>query len=164
MTRITLTLWTIAGCCCFGTIAATALAQNPPTNPPAPADLQPAASDRDATASTDNGPVEPLVRGPIHEGYAEMMQLTPQPIPPVSGQPPQPIDETPGSVRPDNPNAEWIPGYWGWEGQSKRFIWISGTWRVRPPGTRWVPGYWTQTPSGAQLAFPVFGSPQTRSK
>lgn len=34
MTRITLTLWTIAGCCCFGTIAATALAQNPPTNPP----------------------------------------------------------------------------------------------------------------------------------
>jgi hypothetical protein len=150
MRRPTLTVWTIAGCCCFCALAATVLAQNPPTNPPVPADAQTAAPDQDATASTANGPIEPLVRGPIHEGYAEMMQLTPQPIPPVPGEPPQPIDETPASARPDNPNAEWIPGYWGWDGQSKRFIWISGTWRVPPPGTRWVPGYWTQNPTGAQ--------------
>jgi hypothetical protein len=131
-------------------MAITVNAQNPPATPPTPADLQMPPPGQDGTAPAANGPIEPLVRGPVHEGYAEMMRLTPQPIPPVPAQPPEPIDELAADVRPDNPNAEWIPGYWGWDGDSKRFIWVSGTWRVPPPGTRWVPGYWTQTAQGAQ--------------
>jgi WXXGXW repeat (2 copies) len=151
MTPPTKALWTILGGCCYlGVAVPPATAQNPPDSPPVSANAQVAGPDQDAAASAANGPIEPLVRGPIHEGYAEMMRLTPQPIPPIAGEPPQPINEAPADVRPDDPNAEWIPGYWGWDGESKRFIWVSGTWRVPPPGTRWVPGYWTQTAQGSQ--------------
>jgi len=107
-------------------------------------------SSSNQTLTGSPGQIEPLVRGPVHEGFAEMLRLTPQPTPPVAGQPPQPINEVAAEVRPDDPNAEWLPGYWGWDGDSKRFIWVSGTWRVPSPGTRWVPGYWTTTAAGAQ--------------
>jgi hypothetical protein len=119
-----------------------------PLGPPQPLQGQPALNPTGDQASTDA--MEPLLRGPVHEGFAEMVGLTPQPTTPVPGQPPQPINETPADVRPDNPDAEWLPGYWGWDGDSKHFIWISGTWRVPPPNSRWVPGYWTATAAGAQ--------------
>lgn len=149
MRQATIRFCAIVGACCFTAMTATAFAQNPPKTPPLPADQTPPPG-QEGVASAANGPIEPLVRGPVHEGYAEMMRLTPQPIPPVPAEPPQPIDEQPADVRPENPNAEWIPGYWGWDGESKQFVWVSGTWRVPPPGERWVPGYWTQTVQGAQ--------------
>ena len=79
-----------------------------------------------------------------------MVSLTPQPTQAVPGEPPQPINEVPADVRPDSPDAEWLPGYWGWDAESKQFVWISGSWRLPPPGTRWVPGYWTAGAAGAQ--------------
>jgi hypothetical protein len=102
--------------------------------------------------------IEPLTRGPVHEGFAEMVGLTPQPTAPVAGQPPQPINEMPADVRPDSPDAEWLPGYWGWDVDRKGYIWVSGVWRIPPPSSRWVPGYWTVGDSGAQRV-PGFWQP-----
>jgi hypothetical protein len=162
MNRMTHRLFFVACCgCCLAIASTTLRAQNspgrdlsnpgsPPNSPPTPVDSQSASVGQNPSLVDSQGPIEPLVRGPIHEGFAEMVRLTPQPIPPVAGEPPQPINESPADIRPDNPNAEWLPGYWGWDGDSKQFIWISGTWRLPPPGTRWVPGYWANSPSGSQ--------------
>jgi hypothetical protein len=130
-----------------------------PPPPPTPVAGQLSSVGQDASIAAPPGQSEPLVRGPVHEGFAEMVTLTPQPTAPVAGQPPQPINELPAEVRPDSANAEWLPGYWGWDGDTKHFIWISGTWRVPPPGTRWVPGYWTTSAAGAQRV-PGFWVPE----
>jgi hypothetical protein len=113
---------------------------------------------QDSSVAGTPDAIEPLTRGPVHEGFAEMVQLTPQPTPPVGGQPPQPINEMAADVRPDSPDAEWLSGYWGWDVERKGFIWISGVWRIPPPGARWVPGYWTVGDSGAQRV-PGFWQP-----
>ena len=63
---------------------------------------------------------------------------------------PEPIEENPPSVKPDDPNAVWIGGYWSWADDRKDFVWVSGVWRVPPPNMQWVPGYWAQVPGGFQ--------------
>jgi len=153
ISRLLLVAWCA---CCMALAASSVFAQNQsgpgelPSTPPTPADSPSMPPGQDSSSAALPAGMEPLVRGPVHEGFAEMLRLTPQPIPPVAGEPPQPINESPADVRPDNPNAEWLPGYWGWDGEGKRFIWISGSWRVPPPGTRWVPGYWANAATGAQ--------------
>src|SRR5579863_6953866 len=147
--------WLAAYGCLLNLNSVLALAQTPA--PPGPAPIgQPqnpgvqqqqfpaAAGDQ---ADTDRQFTD-LMRGPVHQGYAEMVGLTPQPAPPVPSAPPQPIDEQAADVGPDNQDAEWLPGYWDWDKDQRGFIWVSGTWRVPPPGFRWVPGYWTTTESG----------------
>jgi hypothetical protein len=91
----------------------------------------------------DIGPVE-LTRGPVHEGFAERPNLEAKPYPPAPTHPPEPLNEVPADVKPDDPNAEWLPGYWSWQATDKQFVWLTGTWRVPPPEHRWVPGYWTE--------------------
>ncbi len=40
------------------------------------------------------------------------------------------------------PNLQWTPGYWAWDGDSD-YYWVPGTWVAAPqPGYLWTPGYW----------------------
>ena len=113
-------------------------------------------SGRDGDASSqavDSVDLDVLMRGPVHEGFAEpatgrtdspeTLRL-PEPIP-------DPIDEQPAAARPtdDRRQAIWLPGYWGVEEQDQ-YCWVSGTWRFSPPGMRWVPGYWASDASGSR--------------
>ena len=118
------------------------------TNPAPTTDVNapaPPAPDQNTTANT-NG-VEELTRGPIHESFAEPVPLNVEPSLTVPKQPPALIHEIPPETRPEG-NAEWIPGYWGWDNDRNDFIWISGLWRIPPYGHRWVPGHWMQAADG----------------
>ena len=94
--------------------------------------------------------VEPLMRGPLHEAFAEQVNLDPQPGPIIPREPPQPIAEIPPEVKPDGENVEWIPGYWAWDEAEERFLWVSGVWRAVPREIRWVPGRWAEVDGGFQ--------------
>lgn len=93
---------------------------------------------------------EVLTRGPIHEAFAEYYNVEPTPGITVGKRPPEPIAEIPPEQIPEGDNVTWIPGYWAWEDEAERFIWISGLWRVVPPDQRWVPGYWAAADKGFQ--------------
>jgi|GEM_PF-2546741 len=103
---------------------------NPDTNP----DLAP---------PENVGPLAPLQRGPVHEAFAGPVLYDPRPGPTAPRAPPEPIEELPPDIKPDGKQVEWIPGYWAWDEDAAKFIWISGIWRDIPPGREWVPGYWT---------------------
>lgn len=99
------------------------------------------------------GPVpdyEELTRGPLHEAFAEQVNLNPQPGVIVPEAPPEPIKEIPPDVRPADERAIWVDGYWAYDDVDKEFLWVSGGWRIAPDGQRWVPGYWTKTDAGFQ--------------
>ncbi len=94
--------------------------------------------------------LEVLTRGPVHEAYAQPVVFDPAPSPVISEQPPEAIEEIPPDEKPEGDNVEWIPGYWSWDEDESRFIWVSGIWRVMPPGLDWVPGYWNAVDGGYQ--------------
>ncbi|HLW64179.1 MAG TPA: hypothetical protein VKS79_02595 [Gemmataceae bacterium] len=96
----------------------------------------------------NQGPGEPLSRGPIHEAYAQPWDKNPTANDVVPMKPPAPVPEEPPGVKPEGKNVEWIPGYWQWDEERKDFIWVSGLWRDVPDGRRWVPGYWADTNAG----------------
>lgn len=84
-----------------------------------------------------------LLRGPVHEAFAEPYQPNPEAGFTAPQAPPPDIREVPPDVRPTGfAELQWIPGYWGWD--EKSFVWISGIWRDPPPEMRWVPGYWAR--------------------
>jgi hypothetical protein len=91
---------------------------------------------------------EILTRGPVHEAFAQPVELEDQSGLVTPNEPPADIVENPPDERPAGKQFVWVPGYWGWDDDHKRYIWVSGCWRAAPPGTYWVPGYWTRTPSG----------------
>ncbi len=97
----------------------------------------------------DDG-VRVLLRGPVHEAFAQPVNLTPQAGPIAPKQPPDPVAELPPDERPAGDSVVWIPGYWSWDNDSASFIWVSGFWRLPPPGRVWVPGYWAPTVGGWQ--------------
>ncbi len=92
---------------------------------------------------------EQLLRGPLHEAFAEPVAFNPGPTLIVSKQPPEPIDEMPPETKPEG-DVTWIPGYWAWDDTLDDFIWISGVYREAPPNRRWVPGYWQKVDTGYQ--------------
>lgn len=94
--------------------------------------------------------VQVLMRGPIHEAFAETVMFDPEPGIVVSKSPPAAIQELPPDQRPEGANVAWIPGYWAWDDERSDFLWVSGVWRVLPPGRQWVPGYWGKSPQGFQ--------------
>jgi hypothetical protein len=94
------------------------------------------------------GEIEVLMRGPVHEAYAEQFVLDPEPGLLIPKEPPEPLDELPPESVPEGENIEWVGGYWGWDDEREDFIWISGIWRSVPPGQRWVPGYWIADADG----------------
>ena len=84
--------------------------------------------------------VEVLARGPVHEGYAEPANQTPQPSPLVPQAPPEAIPELPPEQKPDGDNVQWMPGYWHWDEERNEHIWVSGFWRQPPPDRTWGAG------------------------
>lgn len=106
-----------------------------------------------AMASDDAGPgegMEVLARGPVHEAYAQPLNLTLQPGPIVPKRPPEPIPEIPAEQKPRGENIQWIPGYWAWDGGMNDFVWVSGFWRAPPPKRKWAPGHWNPVGEGWQ--------------
>lgn len=87
---------------------------------------------------------EALLRGPVHEAFAELHQADPAPGLIIAQRPPDLIEEAPPEMGPQGRNIEWISGYWAFDDQAADFIWISGIWREIPPGFRWLPGYWLE--------------------
>ncbi|QDU80976.1 hypothetical protein Pla110_27130 [Polystyrenella longa] len=127
----------VLGCSIFGALVVFTSSQLSAQQPPAP---QP---DRSAS-----GELTELNRGPIHEAFAQPYQSINGQGLVIDKQPPQPIQELPSEVVPESGDYEWIPGYWGWEWEEQRFIWISGIWRLAPEDMTWNPGYWAQADQG----------------
>ena len=115
------------------------------------------AAAQETTAAPADGDEEYLLRGPLHEAFAEPVTFDPQPGLVVPKAPPEPVPEMPPEVKPDD-DAVWISGYWAWDDQREDYIWVSGVYRVFPPGERWVPGYWRQAGNGYQWV-PGFWTP-----
>ena len=92
--------------------------------------------------------IEVLPRGPVHEAFAQPMEVQPDPGLLVPKAPPPMIPEQPPAQRPDAENAQWIPGYWAWDAQRQDYIWVSGVYRLPPQGRKYTPGYWSNTPDG----------------
>lgn len=93
---------------------------------------------------------EVLTRGPVHEAFAEPVNIATQaglvaPRPP----PPAPA-EVPPEERPAGAGYVWIPGYWSWDAERADYIWVSACWRLAPANMVWVPGYWTPVTEGCE--------------
>ncbi|MDX6766559.1 MAG: hypothetical protein SFU85_07195 [Candidatus Methylacidiphilales bacterium] len=102
-----------------------------------------------ASALADEDP-EVLAKGPLHEAFAETVQLNPEAGPVIPTAPPEPVEEIPPEVKPEGNNVLWIPGYWAWDDENNRYLWVSGVWRDTPPGRHWVPGQWHPVSGGHQ--------------
>ncbi len=102
----------------------------------------------EALKSQLNVEPEVLMRGPLHEAFADAFQANPQPNPIVESAPPESINELPPEFRPEGENVQWISGYWAWDEIQSDYIWVSGVWRDVPPGQHWVSGYWEQEEHG----------------
>jgi hypothetical protein len=100
------------------------------------------------TQETPND-VEVLTSGPVHEAFAEPVDLKPESGIVVTSPPPNDIDENTPAERPAGQYV-WVPGYWAWDSQRGGYIWVSGCWRLTPPTRYWVPGYWAKIPQGWQ--------------
>lgn len=117
---------------------------------PLPLPPEDASAALDASNAELGEDIDVLTSGPLHEAFARPYNSDPQPGVVVPEMPPEPIDEIPPEVAPEGDDMVWMPGYWGWDPEEERFIWISGVWRSVPPGQRWVPGYWAEVEGGAQ--------------
>ncbi len=89
-----------------------------------------------------------LTRGPIHEAFAQPFEMKSGGDFIVTQTPPEPIEEYPPNQLPESSAYQWVGGYWGWEPDEERFIWISGTWRLAPENMVWSPGYWVEVEGG----------------
>jgi hypothetical protein len=110
--------------------------------PPTPAEEQP----------------EVLTRGPVHEAFAEPVDLNTQAPLVAPTQPPANITENPPTDKPSGGQFVWVPGYWAWDAERNDYIWVSGCWRAAPPNRYWVPGYWSKTDLGWQWVPGFWGS------
>jgi hypothetical protein len=122
---------------------------NPPDPEPQPLPLPvPGQPVQPAQPAQGDG-IEVLAKGPVHEAFAATAE-PPAASPIVPKQPPDPVEEMPPDQKPEGDNVQWIPGYWHWDEEAERFIWVSGFWRQPPPGRVWVPGSWRQVQGGFQ--------------
>lgn len=112
--------------------AVTSIYAQDQTPPPTPSQEQP----------------EVLTRGPVHEAYAQPVDVNIQQGIVAPKPPPQNIQEAPTTQMPQGGNFVWVPGYWSWDQDRDDYLWVSGCWRAAPPGMSWVPGYWAQTDNG----------------
>jgi hypothetical protein len=120
--------------------------------PPLPADAglpQAAVPDPgDVGLSEEDG--EAMLRGPVHEAFAEQYNQEPVAGLIIPRKPPELVEELPPDVRPEGRDVQWISGYWAWDEDNNDFLWVSGIWRETPQGFRWLPGYWAETDGGFQ--------------
>jgi hypothetical protein len=104
-------------------------------------------ADPPANNAKDNDE-EVLTSGVVHEAFGKPVAFDPQPGIIIAKKPPEPIEELPPEEKPVGDNVAWIHGYWGWDADRGRFIWVSGFYRSLPPDREWVPGYWYELPEG----------------
>ena len=45
-------------------------------------------------------------------------------------------------------DAVWVKGYWSWDPESRKHVWVPGRWVAARPGYRWVDGHWRKGPRG----------------
>ena len=109
--------------------------------------LTPGESDNPPAVPAQEQP-EVLNRGPVHEAFAEPVNLQYGTGMVAPERPPPNIEETPPDEKPKGQQFVWIPGYWSWDADRSGYIWVSACWRVAPPRMSWVPGYWSQVSSG----------------
>lgn len=88
---------------------------------------------------------EVLIRGPVHEAFAQPVTFEVQSGLVIHTQPPADILEFPPRDKPQGEQFAWIPGYWSWDADRNDFVWVSACWRIAPPDMYWVPGYWAQS-------------------
>ncbi len=127
-----------------------------PADPQIENALPPFSADEMAEEDRDD-----LLRGPVHEAFAEQVNSDPTPNLIVTEQPPEAVEELPPALKPNGREVEWISGYWAWDEDQDDFIWISGVWREIPQGFRWLPGYWTEVEGGYQWISGTWVSTQT---
>ncbi|WP_153556445.1 hypothetical protein [Roseimaritima sediminicola] len=126
----------------------------------------------------DSVDLDVLMRGPIHEGFAEPGVVPPDDPAPTNNTPnasasaqataqadtrrgnprgalqlpepiPDPIDEQPAEARPVDDRREAVWLPGYWGVEDEDHLcWVSGTWRFSPPGMQWVPGYWDESSAG----------------
>ena len=108
-------------------------------------------------APENNADIEVQARGPIHEAFAQPGTQKPAPAPIVNKEVPPVIEEVPPEQKPEGVNVQWITGYWAWDDEAGRFVWVSGFWRDIPPGRQWVPGYWARLADGYQYVAGYWG-------
>ena len=149
----------------FGLLFAVAFAQ--PELPPV--QIPPDVQDQIPPQPADGGPIpglepkEVLTRGPVHEAFAQPADTRVEAAVTVKQQPPEPLPEIAPNVRPEDENAEWIPGYWAFDGDNNQFIWVTGVYRVPPPNRTFVPGHWANTPEGWTW-IPGFWAPRAEQE
>ena len=112
-------------------------------------------------AAMDEEDGETMLRGPVHEAYAEQVNENPVPGMIVQATPPEAIEELPPDIQPDGRTVEWISGYWAWDEDQDDFMWVSGIWREVPQGFRWLPGYWAEVEGGFQWVSGTWVPTQT---
>jgi hypothetical protein len=91
---------------------------------------------------------EVLTRGPVHEAFAEPVNLQVQAGLVAPKPPPANIAEVAPAQRPAGEQFVLVPGYWSWDTDRNDYIWVSACWRAAPPNMSWVPGYWSQVTGG----------------
>ncbi len=72
---------------------------------------------------------EVLNQGPMHEAFAQPVDINPDPGLVAPNEPPPAIIENPSAERPKSADYVWIPGYWGWDPENQQYVWVSGCWR-----------------------------------
>ncbi|MFO0863693.1 MAG: hypothetical protein U0744_03380 [Gemmataceae bacterium] len=156
---------TLASFATFGLLLAAASAQ--PELPPV--QIPPNFQDQIPPQPANGGPIpdlqpnEVLTRGPVHEAFAQPADAKIEAALTIKQQPPDPLPEVPPEVRPEDENAQWIPGYWSYDPDQNQFIWVSGVYRVSPPNRVFVPGHWANTPDGWTW-IPGFWAPRAESE
>src|SRR5262249_22932031 len=65
----------------------------------------------------------------------------------IAQEPPPPIAERPSGERPDR-KAVWTSGYWEWDPDAARSVWVAGRWHTPPAGMPWAAGRWTRDARG----------------
>lgn len=91
---------------------------------------------------------EVLTRGPVHEAFAEPVNLHVQAGLVAPKPPPANITEIAPVQRPTGDQFVLVPGYWSWDADRNDYIWVSECWRTAPPNMSWVPGYWARVNEG----------------
>ena len=72
--------------------------------------------------------VEPQLKGPVHEAFAEPV-TEPKPGPVVTKDPPKDLEELPSAQKPDGEDVQWYGGYWDFDQDRTDYVWVTGIYR-----------------------------------
>jgi hypothetical protein len=109
--------------------------------------LYSSAADEPPPAPSQEQP-EVLTSGPVHEAFAEPVNMQVQAGLVAPKEPPSNIMENAPAQRPVGEEFVLVPGYWAWDADRNDYIWVSACWRAAPPNMSWVPGYWSKVDGG----------------